>query len=380
MDANKATVRVGIYGTGRFANQTHLPNLSRLPHVELVAASDPNTAALADTAAAYSIPLTYQDPHQMLAEAELDALYSIVPAFARTDVEAAAAASGIHLFSEKPQSTRMEVARRIAAAVNEGGVLSTVCFRERYRPLFQEAQRLLADKAITKFEKAASITSGQQLYHTNQEAYENLRYGVKVDPGPGRSTETIFLIDWENPESNDFAVAEEVTIEGRHTKRPDLVLYVNGIAVGVIELKRSTVSVSEGIRQNLLNQTTEFIEHFFTTIQFVMAGNETEGLRYGAIETPENFFMQWRRPAPGSPEDQRPLFRDLGILCEPARMLELIHDFVYTQIIQGAYKQFILRQIHFIWFSLRDRIIQTHDNRRPRMSAKSLLKRPIGVV
>ncbi|MEE2873384.1 MAG: Gfo/Idh/MocA family oxidoreductase [Candidatus Latescibacterota bacterium] len=149
MDANKATVRVGIYGTGRFANQTHLPNLSRLPHVELVAASDPNTAALADTAAAYSIPLTYQDPHQMLAEAELDALYSIVPAFARTDVEAAAAASGIHLFSEKPQSTRMEVARRIAAAVNEGGVLSTVCFRERYRPLFQEARRLLADKAIT---------------------------------------------------------------------------------------------------------------------------------------------------------------------------------------------------------------------------------------
>ena len=152
MDANKATVRVGIYGTGRFANQTHLPNLSRLPHVELVAASDPNTAALADTAAAYSIPLTYQDPHQMLAEAELDALYSIVPAFARTDVEAAAAASGIHLFSEKPQSTRMEVARRIAAAVNEGGVLSTVCFRERYRPLFQEARRLLADKAITPWD------------------------------------------------------------------------------------------------------------------------------------------------------------------------------------------------------------------------------------
>ena len=149
MDANKDTVRIGIYGTGRFANQTHLPNLSRLPHVELVAASDPNPAALADAAAAYSIPLTYQDPHQMLAEAELDALYSIVPAFARTDVEAAAAASGIHLFSEKPQSTRMEVARRIADAVDEGGVLSTVCFRERYRPLFQEARRLLADKTVT---------------------------------------------------------------------------------------------------------------------------------------------------------------------------------------------------------------------------------------
>ena len=149
MDANKSTVRVGIYGTGNFANRTHLPNLSRLPHVELVAASDPNPTALAETAAAFAIPDTYQDPHQMLTAAGLDALYSIVPAFARTDVEATAAAAGIHLFSEKPQSTQMEVARRISSAVTAGGVISTVCFRERYRPLFQEARRLLADKVIT---------------------------------------------------------------------------------------------------------------------------------------------------------------------------------------------------------------------------------------
>jgi len=149
MDANKSAVRVGIFGTGHFANRTHLPNLNRLPQVELVAASDPDAKALADTAAAYSIPHTYEDPHQMLAEAQLDALYSIVPAFARTDVEAAAAARGIHLFSEKPQSTQMATARCIADAVAESDVISTVCFRERYRPLFQQARHLLADKAIT---------------------------------------------------------------------------------------------------------------------------------------------------------------------------------------------------------------------------------------
>ena len=149
MSADNRPVRVGIYGTGRFANQTHLPNLSKLDDVELVAASDPNPDNLAATAQKYSITRTYADPHQMLAEEQLDALYSIVPAFARTDVEATAAARGIHLFSEKPQATRMAVARRIADAVAEGGAISTVCFRERYRPLFQEARRLLADKAIT---------------------------------------------------------------------------------------------------------------------------------------------------------------------------------------------------------------------------------------
>ena len=59
------------------------------------------------------------------------------------------------------------------------------------------------------------------------------------------------LRDWHNPENNDFAVAEEVTVVGANTKRPDVVLYVNGIALGVLELKRSTVAVAEGIRQNL---------------------------------------------------------------------------------------------------------------------------------
>ena len=194
--------------------------------------------------------------------------------------------------------------------------------------LKQSVDATLADKAIEKLDRTAAITSGQQLYHTNREVHGTLRYGVKVDPGPGRDTETIQVVDWENPANNDFAVAEEVTVKGQHTKRPDLVLYVNGIALGVIELKRSTVSVSEGIRQNLLNQKPEFIEHFFTTIQLVMAGNESEGLRYGVIETPEKYYLRWRQPDAAASGAERPLLRDLGELCRPDRLLELVHDFL----------------------------------------------------
>ena len=193
--------------------------------------------------------------------------------------------------------------------------------------LKQGVEEALADKAIAKFEKAAAITSGQELYHTNREVHKALRYSVKVDPGPGRSDVSVHLIDWKNPENNDFAVAEEVTIKGAETKRPDIVFYVNGIALGVLELKRSTVSVSEGIRQNLLNQRRDFIEHFFTTIQLVMAGNDTEGLRYGVIETPEKYFLRWRDPSDASPEPDQPLLHGLREVCAPARLLELIHDF-----------------------------------------------------
>src|SRR4029077_17250626 len=121
-----------------------------------------------------------------------------------------------------------------------------------------------------------------------------LRYGVKVKPGAGEQFETVWLIDWSNPKANDFAVAEEVTVLGQHTKRPDVVVYVNGIALVTLELKRSMVAVSEGIRQTIGNQKPEFIRPFFSTIQLTFAGNDVEGLRYAVIDTPEKYWMQWR--------------------------------------------------------------------------------------
>ena len=144
----RKTVRAAILGTGRFADRTHLPNLVRLDGVDVVAACDVNPDAVQETAEAFDIPAWYTDGHEMLDREAIDVLYSVIPAFARTDVEATAAERGIHLFSEKPQATRMAVARRIDEAIRKSGVLSTVSFRERYRPIFQEARRLLEGKAI----------------------------------------------------------------------------------------------------------------------------------------------------------------------------------------------------------------------------------------
>jgi len=181
----------------------------------------------------------------------------------------------------------------------------------------------LIDKALFEFTKT-SDQQNKSLYDINKEVYSLLRYGVKVSPGAGKQRKTVRLIDWEHPGKNFFAVAEEVTIRGQHDKRPDLVLYVNGIALGVIELKRSTVSVSEGIRQNLDNQKELFIKSFFTTIQLVMAGNDTEGLRYGVIETPEKYYLTWKEPS----SIENPLDRQISQICEKGRFLELIHDFI----------------------------------------------------
>jgi type I restriction enzyme R subunit len=104
----------------------------------------------------------------------------------------------------------------------------------------------------------------------------------------------VHLIDWAHPENNDFALAEEVTLKGGHERRPDLVLYLNGIAVAVIELKRGSVEVADGIRQLITNQEAIFNQRFFPTVQLLLAGNDTQGLRYGTVTTREEFFVEWK--------------------------------------------------------------------------------------
>jgi type I restriction enzyme, R subunit len=195
---------------------------------------------------------------------------------------------------------------------------------EYLRPFLQRqgCQSDLIQRALYELQRAAG-DQNRSLYDVNKDVYNLLRYGVKVKPEAGENTETVWLIDWQNPENNHFAIAEEVTVSGQHDKRPDVVLYVNGIALGVLELKRSTVSVSEGIRQNLDNQKRIFIGHYFTTMQLVMAGNDTEGLRYGTIETPEKYYLNWKEQS----TVENLLDRALLQLCNKNRLLEMIHDF-----------------------------------------------------
>ena len=191
----------------------------------------------------------------------------------------------------------------------------------------QSVSTNLVSRALFELNKVVGDLS-KSLYDRNKAVYELLRYGVKVKPEIGENTQTVWLIDWKHPDNNHFAVAEEVTVKGidakASTKRPDIVLYVNGIALAVLELKRSRTAVNQGIRQNLDNQKAEFIQPFFSTIQLVMAGNDTQGMRYGTIQTGEKYFLTWKEDSPV----ENLLDRHLQQVCSKRRLLELVHDYV----------------------------------------------------
>ena len=208
----------------------------------------------------------------------------------------------------------------------------------------QGISETLIAKALRELDQAAALGDSQNLYDANKAVYGLLRYGVKVKAGAGEQTQTVPLIDWKHPENNDFALAEEVTLKGQNTRRPDIVLYVNGIALGILELKKGSVDVAKGIHQSLDNQRKEFHRAFFTTQQLVMAGNDTQGLRYGTIETAEKYYLSWKEENPRynpktDPKSHKylptidPAIGDNALdtalvrLCAKPRLLELIHDF-----------------------------------------------------
>ncbi len=179
------------------------------------------------------------------------------------------------------------------------------------------------------------------LCDVSEKVYSLLRYGAKV-PQQGGTTKDVNFIDWKNPDNNIFEVAEEVkvkTLGGEHeSRRPDIVIYVNGIALVVLELKKSSIAVAEGIRQNWRNQQDGEIPNFFTTVQLAMAGNPSEGLYYGTTCTSEKYYLKWKEPVgtladdelqPATFADEKSLlYRSALQMLEPTRLLEFIHDMI----------------------------------------------------
>lgn len=141
------------------------------------------------------------------------------------------------------------------------------------------------------------LTNG--LVKTNEVIYETIMNGrsyTEFLPDGSKKSFTIQYIDWNNIENNVFHVVEEFEVErmdGRGTVRPDIVLFVNGIPFAVIECKKASISMNQGISQMIRNQGKDYAPHLFKFIQIVMSTNKNE-TKYATCNTPKKFWSVWK--------------------------------------------------------------------------------------
>lgn len=211
------------------------------------------------------------------------------------------------------------------------------------------------------------------LISTNEKIYDLLTLGKSYQENMIDGTKRSFdikYIDFEHPENNDFYVTEEFTVlrmNGKDYARPDIVLFVNGIPLAVIECKDASVPIIQAISQNIRNQKPDYIPQLFKFIQIVIAANKNE-TKYATCGTPDKFWSTWNEQYV---EKQNELLdktvigrqvtkqdRDIISLFEKERFLELIKDFI---IFEAGTKKICRYQQYFAVKAMLERI--KHDKK-----------------
>ena len=179
--------------------------------------------------------------------------------------------------------------------------------------LFKGEQHPFSDGNIREAVEKLVNEPFQSLITTNERLYELLTLGTSLTQtidGDSKSY-SLHYIDWQHPERNVYHVTDEFAVEKRgshETRRPDIVLFVNGIPLVVIECKRPDLdhhgekAVAQGIEQMLRNQREDEIPHLFVYSQLLMAISANDAL-YGTTGTTKKFWALWREESedlPGS--------------------------------------------------------------------------------
>jgi type I restriction enzyme R subunit len=233
------------------------------------------------------------------------------------------------------ESLGYEGADGYAETLGPGGLgrddRSQVVLRHRLAPKLAELNPGLPSAAIdAAVEQLMLDRSALDPTRANRAVHELLRSGVKVtvtDEQGERSTETVRVIDWASPAANDFLAVSQLWVVGPlHTRRCDIVCFVNGIPLVLLELKASHKTVEHAYSRNLRDYR-DTIPQLFTPNALVVlsTGSET---KVGATFAPWERFGEWKRLDHESEPGVVSLETAIHGLCEPARLLDMVESFV----------------------------------------------------
>ena len=219
-----------------------------------------------------------------------------------------------------------------AEAEQKRGHLSHVVFPDVMREFlasqsftYREKQTPFPDEAIGDAIRELDAPLERGLMFASKAIYDRLIYGKSCDvhlyDGNTQSFD-ISYIDWEHPEKNIWQVTDEFSVERNNGKyaRPDIVILVNGIPLVVIECKKSSVDVEEGVIQNVRNWKPDYIPQLFKFTQLVFAMNP-ESVKYGTAGTPQEFYCKWHEEDTKWQEEAAKRYLDDAHITEQDRVI-----------------------------------------------------------
>ena len=199
---------------------------------------------------------------------------------------------------------------------------------------FQNALRRLnpwmTDSQLSEAQKTLeSRLSTASLLQVNEEKYFLLRDGIPVTvkkPNGQPETKRAAVIDFQNPEKNEFLAIKELKIQGDlYRRRTDIVGFVNGIPLLFVELKKNTVDVQNAYEDNYTDYL-DTIPQLFYYNAFLMLSNGTEA-KIGTLGSKYEFFHEWKRLAESDPGSVA-LETMLRGTCRKENFLDLLENFI----------------------------------------------------
>lgn len=191
--------------------------------------------------------------------------------------------------------------------------------------------------------------SNTTLVKANHEVYKLLKDGfsvnIKADDGDSR-TENIKYFNFENPEKNNFLCVSQFWVVGEmHTRRPDVVLFVNGIPLMLLELKASHKSLVDAYRDNIRDYK-DTISHLFWYNCGIIISNGIEN-KFGSLTSPFEYFNEWKKVEGEDDPSKTDLTTIIFGICGKKRLLDIFENFIIFDESIGAVKKIVPRYFQF---------------------------------
>ncbi|MBU1659875.1 MAG: type I restriction endonuclease subunit R, partial [Chloroflexi bacterium] len=228
---------------------------------------------------------------------------------------------------------------------------SEVVLLSRLQPALECLNPSLPSEALQlAIEELTRDRSLMSMAHANREVYQLLKDGVKVtfrDVEGNESFETVYLIDWKNPKNNDYFLASQFWVSGDlHSRRPDLIGFVNGIPLIFVELKTTHVHLINGYKKNLRDYK-DTIPHLFwyNAVLIISNGSAT---RVGSITAPWEHFNEWKKINAEGEEGIVSLETAIRGICQPARLLDIVENFTLFAEKQGGLQKLVAKNHQYL--------------------------------